>query len=1809
MQQNHIVELINVRVRNLKNASAYFYFGEIVLLTGPSGSGKSSLAFDTIFASGHRQYASTFNLSEHFQLPQAPEADDIKGLTPTIAIHRHSIKSTNPYSTVGTTTKITEYLKTLFSLLGIIRDPNTKQPVVFGSKEKFLKNILALPENTKIQLRISLNPKNLSPETLTTLIQKGFSKILYDGQLMSLYDLQNSSKIKQLSHLNLVVDTISVKPSNASRIASSLFKAFDEGHGICFLAQPNHEEQKLSLTPNLPEELSFPLSPQDFSNKTEKGRCPKCLGLGSLVQLNPQTSINEELSISENACIPAGKYQTAYYQAVYDALAKNYNFSLKTPWKQLDKVAKKVFLHGDPNKYLEINLFGKKSYIRWKGVIPELAERFILSSSKQVKSKLSPYLTISKCPTCQGNGYHPWISNVTLGGKTFAETLSMPIASLSEHLKNLSMSPTEKIFSQEIIQNLENKISLMNRLGLGYLSCDRPMQSLSGGEARRTMLAKQISFGPVGIIYVLDEPSIGLHPLDTEKLSLCIQELKQKGNTIILVDHYDHSLSFADRIIDIGPKAGSFGGNILFNGTPEDFLKKSDSMTAKFLRKEAVIEIPKKRRTSSECLRIENISTNNLKNVTLNIPKGLFISITGVSGSGKSSLINDTLVPIMEACLNGYPLNSEHSKIKVYGKEIFSNVISINQKAPGKNKRSVPATYIGVFNLIRDLFAEQPLANQFGLTKSSFSFNTPDPEHLCSSCSGLGEIQISESCEEYAVPCSACKGKRFSPKVLSVSFRGKNIADILDMTALEAETFFQDYPTIHEKILSLTQIGLDHLQLGRPLSTLSEGECQRLKLAAELHSFKRMKKPTLYVLDEPTTGLHTQDIKDLLKILYAFTELGHTVVVVEHNAHVIKMSDLVIDLGPVGGPEGGYILHECTPEELIKTSSQTGRFLQPFLSSTNLLPLHHSSQRHSAPELPDIEIIQANKNNLKNIDVTIKRNAFNVISGPIASGKNSLAFGTIFSEGMLNYSDLLPSYLAPLLPKASHSEGGKVHNLSPVVALSSEDMKIFEKNAISSQNSPANKSLAKIVGIYDLLKLIFISVGVPTDPETQNPLKDVHEESLTEDLLAKANGNYVTIVAPFTSDNIKEEFQEKQRMGYVKFFGNKQIFDIDNFPLKDLQEAGAVINHLLIAEKNKSKISQAFSLAFDLSGDKCIFLISDKENTKSIQQARKGLQNHLGTTFPKISSETFSEENPLSSCKKCLGKGFLKTFDLSLHKDKLSQMSPKELFTYFFPQKTNLKEDEQAILNLGLSFTEKIKQFSSKEIERLLKGSESYPGIETLLSQKLRDNSEEEWFFLKHFLSKKLCTECSGTGLNSFSLSIKVEGSSLLDLMNNSFANLESFFDPTLYSPTLSSVLLPIKQKLTSILSSIKMLGLSHLSLIRSLDTLCTSELYFAYIVSKTSNFLSNIIYILESPASYLYPRELPKLVELFTRLKTLRNTIIATDRNNQLTVFADHNIHLGPLSGPEGGYLCPLSQSPTSATPSPLKPSKNTFQEWIITEEVTIGKKTETSYKAPLNTLACITGSANAEPSALLRDGFLKTGKNLLTLPSSKIKHLIFLDSHIDRSYTRSDVGTYLDLSPLLRKFFASLPKSIAHNLSPSSFSSNTKKGMCSSCFGTGKLHSQQTSLSQEEIRCPECHGFMLNPISLSVFYQEKHFGEILRLPAYVLSETFPFLKKLVAQIQIMKELQIDYLPLEKKLSSLSKGERYLIEIAKTLCKKNVAPSLYLLDKPSSQLDKKGIQALVKILKQLVNDGHSVLCADHSKEILQSASYVLELT
>ncbi|WP_213318225.1 excinuclease ABC subunit UvrA [Chlamydiifrater volucris] len=1806
MQKNHIVELINVRVRNLKNVSTHFYFGEIVLLTGPSGSGKSSLAFDTIFASGHRQYASTLNLSEHFQLPQAPEVDDIRGLSPTIAIHRHSVKNTSHYSTVGTMTKITDYLKILFSLLGTIRDPITKQPIVFGSKEKFLKDILSLPEGTKVQLSIDLSQYPALQEARQRLLQKGFSKILCDGTSLSLYAFQDASELKHFTHIRLIIDTITIKPSNTSRVASSLFKALEEGAGVCFLSIPGMDEQKLSLNPNLPKGLSFPLSSQNFSKRSEKGRCPVCLGLGSIIRLNPKTAINEEVGIAQNSCIPAGGYHTTYYRAVYDALAKSYNFSLKTPWKELKESAKNAFLYGDPNKYLEINLFKKLSYIRWKGVVTELAEKFILSPSKQIRDKLSPYLIVSKCPTCHGNGYHPWISNITLGKKTFPEVLSMPISMLTEYLSDLPIGSIEDDVSKEIIQRLMNKASLMNRLGLGYLSCNRTMRSLSGGEARRTLLAKQISFGPVGIIYVLDEPSIGLHPLDTKKLSQCIQDLKHKGNTVILVDHYEHSFSFADRVIDIGPGAGVFGGNILFNGTPEKFLKESDSMTAKFLRKEAIIEIPKKRRASPECLRIENITTNNLKNVSLNIPKGLFISVTGVSGSGKSSLINDTLVPVMEAITSGDSLKLKFPGIKIYGSKLFDKVVNISQKTPGKNRRSIPATYIGVFDLIRELFAKQPLANQFGLTKSSFSFNTS--EHTCSLCSGIGEVQISESFEEYTMHCPSCKGKRFSPRVLSVSYREKNISDILEMTALEAEKFFQDCPAIHEKIYSLVQIGLDHLQLGRPLSSLSEGECQRLKLAAELCSSKRTKNSTLYVLDEPTTGLHTQDIKALLKILYAFTKLGHTVVVVEHNAHVIKISDLVIDLGPVGGPNGGYILHECTPEELVTTSSQTGKFLQPFLSPSCQILSKTSSISFPPPQLPDIEIIHANKNNLKNIDTIIKRNALNIISGPIASGKNSLAFGTLYSEGIHNYSDLLPPYLANLLPEASPSECKEIKGLSPIVALSSDNMQTFVKSSLSSAASPMDKSLAKATGVYDLLKLIFLTVGTPADPKTEVPLQNIDEEFLANDLIKTSPGLYVTIIAPFTSNNFDEEFQEKQKMGYVKFFGDKQIFDIDDFPPLTVQDPGVVINHLSVVESNKTKILQALSLAFDLSDDKCTLLVSNKENLIAIKKIRKGLQNNSGTLFPKISSEIFSEKNPSSTCEHCQGKGVTKIFNLSPHTDKLNTLSPQELFAYFFPKEASFEEERRAILKLHLPFTQKIGQLSSENKKKLLRGTQNTPGIETLLSLKLQNSTEENFFLLKHFLSQEPCSKCQGTGLSSFALAIQVEGHSFISLLNNSFSNLETFCDPSLYPSNLSSILLPIKQKLNSILLSIKTLNLSHMTLIRSLKTLGDGELYNTYLVAKTSNFLSDIIYIFESPFSYLHPQDLPKLVEFFNQLKNLRNTIIVTDRSNQLVPFADHNIRLGPLSGPEGGYLCPLTDSQSIHNQKVDMPSKPEFKEWISVKNLTMGPIRNFSQKAPLNSLVCITGPSGSGSSILLREGFFKEGENLIRAGSHIIKNIVLLDSRIEKSYTRSDVGTYLDLSPSLRKFFSSLPKAVSQNLSASSFSANTKKGMCSSCFGTGKLYSQQFLSPVEAICCPECNGFMLNPISLSVLYQEKHFGEILRLPAYTLLETFPFLKKLTTQIQVMKELQISHLSLNRKLTSLSHGERQLVEMAKTLYKQNSTPTLYLLEKPSSQLDDKGIEALVRLLKKLVKDGHSIFCADYSPKIIQASSYVIEL-
>ena len=928
------------REHNLKNVNLTIPRDKLIVFTGLSGSGKSSLAFDTIYAEGQRRYVESLSSYARQFLGQMekPDVDTIEGLSPAISIDQKSTNN-NPRSTVGTVTEIHDYLRLLYARIGIPHCPKCGRVIRRQTVDEVVEQVMAFGEGARVQIIAPAvrGRKGEHVKLLEQIQRDGYVRVKVDGEI---YDIADVPKLdKKLKHtIDVIVDRIVVRAGAGSRLAGSLETAFAFGAGLVKV-EHNGEEQLFSENYACPDcGVSIEeLTPRMFSFNNPYGACPTCSGLGALMKIDPALIVpNEELSLRQGAINVTGwqSSNTASIAGMYlAALGEKYGFDMDTPFNKLSEQARHAILYGTGNERIHIEYrreFGEGSYDSpFEGVIPNLERRYKETQSDYMKHEIEEYMANIPCPDCKGKRLKSESLAVTVGGMNIAQLSDMTVRHAREKLSALTLNKTEEMIAGRILKEIDSRLGFLISVGLDYLTLSRAAGTLSGGEAQRIRLATQIGSSLVGVLYILDEPSIGLHQRDNAKLIDTLKGMRDIGNTLIVVEHDEETMLSADYIVDIGPGPGEHGGEVVFAGTPEEIMTDEKSITGKYLSGREYIAVPAKRRETGEnWLQIRGARANNLKNVNVDIPLGVFTCVTGVSGSGKSSLVNEVLKKTLLRDLNRARTRpGEHDEI--LGIDKLDKIIDIDQSPIGRTPRSNPATYTGLFDLIRDVFAQTPDAKMRGYTNGRFSFNVKGGR--CEACRGDGILKIEmHFLPDIYVPCEVCGGKRYNRETLEVKYKGKTIADVLDMTVEKALKFFAPLPKLARKLQTLYDVGLGYIRLGQSSTTLSGGEAQRVKLATELA--RRDTGRTLYVLDEPTTGLHTDDVKRLIAILQRLCDGGSTVVVIEHNLDVIKTADYIIDLGPEGGDMGGTIVCTGTPEQVAQNKkSYTGIYLKPML--------------------------------------------------------------------------------------------------------------------------------------------------------------------------------------------------------------------------------------------------------------------------------------------------------------------------------------------------------------------------------------------------------------------------------------------------------------------------------------------------------------------------------------------------------------------------------------------------------------------------------------------------------------------------------------------------------------------------------------------------------------------------------------------------------------------------------------------------------------------------------------------------------------
>ena len=935
------IKIRGANVNNLKNLSVDIPRDEFVVLTGVSGSGKSSLAFDTIYAEGQRRYMESLSSYARQFLGQMekPDVESIEGLPPAISIDQKSTNR-NPRSTVGTVTEIYDYFRLLYARIGIPHCPKCGKEIKKQTVDQMVDHIMALPERTKLQLLAPVvrGRKGTHAKLLDQAKRSGYVRVQIDGNL---YELSEEIKLdKNIKHnIEIIVDRLVVKPGIEKRLSDSIETVLNLSDGLLMVDTMDGTVKTFSQSFACPDcQISIDeIEPRSFSFNNPFGACPDCFGLGYKMEFDIDLMIpDKSLSISQGAIVVMGWQSCtdkgSFTRAILDALAKEYHFSLNTPFQDYPDDVKNVLIHGTNGHAVKVYYKGQRGEgvydVAFPGLIKNVEQRYRETGSDVMKQEYESFMRITPCKTCKGQRLKKESLAVTVGDRNIYEVTSLSIENLKKFMSELKLTEQQELIGKQILKEIRARVGFLSEVGLDYLSLSRATATLSGGEAQRIRLATQIGSGLVGVAYILDEPSIGLHQRDNDKLLRALMRLRDLGNSLIVVEHDEDTMRAADCVVDIGPGAGEHGGELVEIGTAETLMKNERSITGAYLSGRCKIPVPTERKQPTGWLKIRGAAENNLKQVNVDVPLGIMTAVTGVSGSGKSSLINEVLYKTLARDLNrARVIPGKHKEIQ--GLDQLDKVISIDQSPIGRTPRSNPATYTGVFDQIRDLFASTADAKARGYKKGRFSFNVKGGR--CEACSGDGIIKIEmHFLADVYVPCEVCKGKRYNRETLEVKYKDKSIYDVLNMTVEEALAFFENIPSIKRKIQTLYDVGLSYIRLGQPSTELSGGEAQRIKLATELS--KRSTGRTIYILDEPTTGLHFADVHKLVEILQRLTEGGNTVVVIEHNLDVIKTADYIIDMGPEGGERGGTVIATGTPEEIaVCPDSYTGQYVAKYL--------------------------------------------------------------------------------------------------------------------------------------------------------------------------------------------------------------------------------------------------------------------------------------------------------------------------------------------------------------------------------------------------------------------------------------------------------------------------------------------------------------------------------------------------------------------------------------------------------------------------------------------------------------------------------------------------------------------------------------------------------------------------------------------------------------------------------------------------------------------------------------------------------------
>ncbi|MEM7260894.1 MAG: excinuclease ABC subunit UvrA [Planctomycetota bacterium] len=1882
---DHIV-IRGAAEHNLRDVDVDIPRNCLVVVTGLSGSGKSSLAYDVVYREGQRRFVESLSAYARQYLGRLdkPKVEHIEGLSPTISIDQKTI-SRNPRSTVGTITEILDHLRLLFARLGQPHCPECGDEIQSRTVDQIVDAAYLEWSGTDVLVAapIVLDRKGEYRKELADLRDQGFVRVRIDGEIRRLDEEITLARYERHT-IEVVYDRVKLEPSRRSRFSESVEKALDVGNGLVDLVVDGESHLRSSkfacpkCDVNVPE-----LEPRLFSFNSPHGACPRCDGLGRARTVDVDRLVPDPaLSLNDGAIATTNKKGVMQWTQLslddLEALGDEYEFDLDTPWEELGDPAQQAILFGTARRTAKVGAPAERRG-RWRkkpkkrkrkkdeafpGVVLRMEEAYRKSAS----ASLEKWLRYGECPECEGSRLRAEPRSVLFRDRGIDLYSKATVDEAKTLFAELELSEIEAPVGRPVVREIEHRLEFMSKVGLGYLSLGRSADTLSGGEAQRIRLASQLGSGLRGVLYVLDEPSIGLHARDNRAMLETLRRLRDLGNSVLVVEHDEETIEAADFVVDVGPEAGVHGGRLISAGSVAEVRKNRDSLTGDYLSGRRQIEVPEERRVpSEEAITVRGARQHNLKSVDVAFPLGLFVALTGVSGSGKSTLVHQILV---RAAMEYLGLQAEEpgDHDAVDGLEHIDKIIEIDQSPIGRTPRSNPGTYTKVFDEIRALYASTPDAKVRGYDKGRFSFNVKGGR--CENCGGAGIISVSmQFLADVQVPCEECGGRRYNAETLEVTYRGRSISDVLDLPIEQALEFFQDIPKIQRTLQTLVDVGLGYVALGQPSTTLSGGEAQRVKLAHELR--KSATGRTLYVLDEPTTGLHFEDIQRLLVTLGRLVDNGNTVVVIEHNLDVVKVADHVIDLGPEGGAGGGQVVVTGTPEEVAEHPGATGEALARTLDNVRPERSSKGKRRGASAEPSDrFRVIGARENNLKNLDVEVPRGEFTVITGPSGSGKSTLAFDILFAEGQRRYVESLSTYARRFLGRMQRAEVDRVEGIAPAIA-------IDQKNGSSSPRS----TVATSTEIYDYLRLLYARVGTPHCPECEAVLQAVTPSAAARRVRDEFGDARTYVLAPLylpgdaenvlggaselvsaAADYIREGFVRVLTLAEGESVGTVHRLEElgDELPTDDRTEVHLVIDRLVPSKVGPARIAESIEEAYRRGRDRLRVLVVD--GSRSLYATRlPSCPNGHFTWREEPSPRLFSFNHHSGACEGCHGLGIRHEVDTdALFTD--PSLPPFEgamdhpVGRWISRKKGRVyKVVKAAFEAAGLDFeraanklTKKMKQIlfdgtgdrvykvRFRSMTRGMQYSSSWEGLDELLRSWHEKAGSPRWRrALEERMAKLTCSDCGGGRLRRELREVRIGGRAIHEASQLSIGEANRFFTELELEGARAQIAVEVLQEIRARLQFLLDVGLGYLTLDRATETLSGGEAQRIRLATQIGSHLVGVLYVLDEPTIGLHQRDTERLLRSLVRLRDLGNSVVTVEHDDQTIDTADYVIDLGPGAGSAGGEIV------ASGTPKAIRKNSRSLTGQYLsgrrglpvpearrkgdggTIEIfgaAANSLRDIDVSIPTGTLTAISGVSGSGKSSLVMEILAKVARRHFNEarvrpgPHREVKGLDGLDALgiIDQSplgrTPSSNPATYTKIFDAIRDVFAMVPEARARGYKKGRFSFNVKGGRCEPCEGKGSLRVEMHFLSDVWVPCEVCNGRRYSRETLEIRFKGLTIADVLDLEIEEAAKVFENHPRVSGMLDVLVDVGLGYIALGQSATTLSGGEAQRVKLAAELGKRSRGTTLYILDEPTTGLHFSDVERLVNVLHRLVDRGDTIVVIEHNLEVIKSADWVIDL-